>query len=128
MFDGRAQVGAGPYAFVVASVVDQQDVDTLRRGLNGARSQRDGDLYVQCGALNYACLDALRVFVGVADQLAQAGRALVLVGLSPYFRQVFRVTEWDRLPGLAFADAGAGARAAPGTVAEAPSPNDQRAT
>ncbi|MBW8806395.1 MAG: hypothetical protein AUG49_07470 [Catenulispora sp. 13_1_20CM_3_70_7] len=126
IFDGRGQVGAGLYAFVVASVVDQQDVDALLRALHRARSQRDGDLHVQCGALNYACLDALRVFVGVAEQLALAGRALVLVGLSPYFRQVFRVTGWDRLPGLAFADAGVATT--PAAVAEAPSPNDQQAT
>jgi len=124
MFDGREQVGAGPYAFVVASVVDQQDVDELHRALNRARAQRDGDLYVQCGALNYACLDALRVFVGVAEQLALAGRALVLVGMSPYFRQVFRLTEWDRLPGLAFADAGTGTGS--GTTAQTPSPRDRK--
>lgn len=74
------------------AVVDESGVDALRGQLARIRADRLGDLYVDCSALNYACLDALRVLVAAARVLGAEDWRLVLVELSPYFVEVFRVT------------------------------------
>jgi anti-anti-sigma regulatory factor len=99
---GRRPAGRGPYAVVVDTVVDQDGVERLRSDLERACIEHSGDLYVDCRALNYACLDALRALVAAAQAVADDDRRLVLVGLSPYFVEVFRVTGWDDTPGLVF--------------------------
>lgn len=136
MFDsGQWPAGAEPCAVVMTAVVDQQDVAELRSALERACADSEDDVYVHCGALNYACLDALRAFVAAAERLSASGRSLVLVALSAYFQEVFAVTGWDRLPGLVFTGTGTGAtRGRPhsrydeagGSGVDPPAPSDRR--
>lgn len=131
MVEGGRRTGHDQYALVMDTVVDETGVDALREQLARARVESPGDVYVDCSALNFACLDALRVFVAAARVLGADDRRLVLAELSPYFVEVFQVTAWDRTPGLAFVSTATGSRygsqrRTPSRFAAPPDPDARR--
>jgi anti-anti-sigma factor len=94
--------------------IDYQKSADFRDQLFGALAARPGSLVIDFAGVISISSVGLRALVAASKQAKAAGRQIVIAGLQPLVREVFRISGFDRLiPVYADLEAAHAALAAP---------------
>jgi len=94
-----------PRGLRAVGTVDVLTVGALAGTLAAACRWAERDLHLDLAELEFIDVAGVRAIVRSARELAPE-RRLVVHGLAPRLRRVFRIVGWDRTPGLHFAEEG----------------------
>jgi anti-anti-sigma regulatory factor len=89
-----------PPGLTVRGDLGPQQVSLFSEALRTTATEQDGDVYLDCGGLQVISLEGLRAVVDAAIDLSHGDRTLIVHSLSPYFRRIFRLAQWENTPGL----------------------------
>jgi anti-anti-sigma regulatory factor len=89
-----------PPGLTVRGDLEPRYVRQFSEALRSTATEHEGDVYLDCGGLQVISLEGLRAVVDAAIDLSHGDRTLIVHSLSPYFRRIFRLAQWEDTPGL----------------------------